>query len=403
MSDSSVLVIRSSDRSTWTVHIGLLESPTATSSPTPAAATLQPNAVGWVSMGDPGMGYADLFHASASNGEVAVVSGSRVTEPLTRVDYWTTWSTRDGIKWSASGAWEEFRDRAIASIELAPFRDGFAALVHVDDLGTSAQLSYVYLSPDGNEWTLAATLDGIRIVSVVNANGTLIAAGWDADYQGGLWLSSDGVTWTRSPDSAAAAVNGRSKLATFESRTVLITSVVDETLDGGDIWVSDDSGATWSHANEPKTVVTGDSDWDGTLVGGPTGWVFAGWFYNGSNAGWFSWWSPNGLDWQESENTPHGVETIVGYAGGFAAGGYSSSQPCCALGGEGEGVSWFSADGARWRQIANDTWRNHDLELLAINRGTLVGLTTDMTSDRAMPAGLWLANLDSVRRVGGRC
>lgn len=360
--------------------------------PTPMVhATLSPDAAGWVNEVDPGFGYVDQFYSSATNRGLTVVSGESTAGPDSHSFYWATWSTHDGVNWRQSDIWP-VQLTHFSWIELAGFGEGFAAFAQVDDLGGPNEETYVYLSPDGDQWTLTAILNGVQIRSAVRMGGSLVATGLDADFAGSIWLSADAVNWHRSNDPAAASATLWSQLGAYGSRVVLLDPLADQVREGADIWFSDDAGETWSQARTPA-VSKGSGAAIGRLAAGPAGWVAAGWF-GGDTGGDFSWWSRDGSEWQKATTTPQGVKTVVGYYGGFIAGGYHSTYGG-ANAGPGQGMTWISSDGLAWRQLASDGWQDQKPQVLAISGGTLLGLTIDPASDTVMPGGLWLANLDT--------
>ena len=367
--------------------------PTAGVSPTSPVPTHSPATVGWVRQIDPGFGYSPSFYSAATNNGVTVVSGETQTDPAAHTGYAATWWTADGANWTESEPWNAVPGNYFSRIQLVAFGDGFAALV--DNVRETGDDTYVYLSPDGDQWTLSAKLDGVRILSAASVGGDLVAAGLDDSYAGGIWLSADAMNWRRSADPATSGFTLTSQFAAYGNRLVLmLMPLASPDQVGADIWLSDDKGETWSRAHQPPVA----NDVGGayaTIGAGPAGWAVAGWFTGDATAGDFTWWSPDGLEWQDAASMAHGVKTIVGYDSGFIAGGYESTGGCCANSGPGHGVTWISADGLNWREVISDGWNNQDLQLLAINGGTLIGFSHDPASEVATPGGLWLGNLET--------
>lgn len=198
---------------------------------------------------------------------------------LTSADSGATWTTR-----TSAGA-RNWIDAAISS-------DG-TKMVAI------AENNYIYLSNDsGATWTAQNSAGSRSWKSVtMSADGNKIVAVVSGGVSGGIWSTANfGGTWTQrntptgSPDwrSVASSSDG-SKLAAAAS--------------SGSIWLSSDSGATWSEA-----AGTGSTSWsavdmsdDGSVLVAAVGQGANGLIYSSNNGGltWSamsgsptkSWWS----------------------------------------------------------------------------------------------------------------
>jgi hypothetical protein len=347
---------------------------------------------------DPGIGNAANFLSTATSGGVTVVSGELTIQPAFHTGYETTWATMDGVHWQLSDVWADLQDQHYHDITVVPFgRQAFAAFASTDDLGGPTQRTDVYTSLDGNRWTITSFLDGVRIKSAAALGERLVAVGMDEDYLGGIWLSSDAHAWERANDLAMTSVTVGSRVAAYGGLFVLFSPVSQLTPDLVDLWVSNDFGASWSASTHPLLPEAVDSDDRGLLhasvVGGPRGWVAAGWFYASGQPTEFAWWSPDGSRWESARVGPHDVKALVGYQDGFVAAGFHGTSPCCANSGEGQGVTWISPDGLTWERVRDEGQKDQDLQALAINGQTLIGLSVNNSSDVVTPAAVWLGNL----------
>ena len=179
------------------------------------------------------------------------------------------------------------------------------------------QNNYIYLSNDsGATWTSQTSAGSRSWVSVaMSADGNKIVAVVSGAVSGGIWTTSNfGGAWNQrstpsgSPDwrSVAASADG-SKLAAAAS--------------GGSIWLSNDSGATWSEAagTGPNTWSAIDISDDASVMVAAIGQGANGGIYYSNNAG---------LTWSAMSGSPTKSwwSLAISANGGRLVGAAASSQ-----------------------------------------------------------------------------
>jgi len=206
-----------------------------------------------------------------------------------------TWSSADGSTWSLNGVLpEQTMLTAIAA------NDSRYVAVGRDGAGATA-----WSSTDGRTWTRTASraafaASPLRVTAVAAANGGFVAGGFAGteffSANGAFWVSPDGLTWTRAPDSPTL----------HDLRVVAVTA-------GGPGFVAVSQAGP---ADEPGPVVI--------LT------------------------SKDGLAWQRVADASmfHGsrVQSIAAVPGiGLVAVGQNLAGSI--------GVVWVSGDGLAWRQV----------------------------------------------------
>jgi hypothetical protein len=200
----------------------------------------------------------------------------------------------------------------------------------------------LWVSPDGGASWQRSTAN-LQIVTVVpGADGILALARNPANFQSGLWTSSDGLSWKQVPDDAG----------TFRSATItaLVKGgpgwVAGGSAGGGTtppsqaIWTSAD-GRTWTRADlassqgSQVTILVANGEKVIALASSPNGTSVLA--------------SQDGLHWQQAKDSPPGIysygnPTIAPLSGGFVG----------LLDEGGETAVWSSPDGLSWTRIGSD-------------------------------------------------
>ena len=170
----------------------------------------------------------------------------------------------------------------------------------------------IWTSPDGLNWTLAAThgispqLPGDQLLVLNNTAQGFLAAGEAATAGGGtqavIWTSRDGLTWQRKTAAqlGLTALGGTAQGIVYAAAHGPDTVISGGVAGGGNVsatWLSTDGGSTWTAVTIPAdhgagASVTGlGSDGSGLIA------VRPGQGANGGPDG-VAYFSPNGQDWQ---------------------------------------------------------------------------------------------------------
>jgi hypothetical protein len=215
----------------------------------------------------------------------------------------------------------------------------------------------IWTSPDGLNWTLAAThgipqLPGDQLLVLNNTAQGFLAAG-EAATAGGtqavIWTSRDGLTWQRKTaaqlglTALGATAQGIVYAAAHGPDTVISGGVVG----GGNVsaaWLSTDGGSTWTAVTIPAdhgagTSVTG-LGFDGSgLVA-----VRPGQGANGGPDG-VAYFSPNGHDWQYAGTVDAAggwsPGVVKGSTNGFVVTGTTTAGQIVAYTSTGTGGTWL--------------------------------------------------------------
>jgi hypothetical protein len=216
----------------------------------------------------------------------------------------------------------------------------------------------LWTSPDGLDWTLAAThgipqLPGDQLLVLTNTAQGFLAAGEAAAAGGGTqavtWTSRDGLTWQRKTatqlglTALGATAQGIVYAAAHGSDTVISGGVVG----GGNVsaaWLSTDGGSTWTAVTIPDDHGAGASvsglGFDGSgLVA-----VRPGQGANGGPDG-VAYFSPNGQDWQYAGTVDAAggwsPSLVKGSANGFVVTGTTTAGQIVAYTSTGTGGTWL--------------------------------------------------------------
>jgi hypothetical protein len=191
-------------------------------------------------------------------------------------------------------------------------------------------------------------------IEAVTAGGPgLVAVGHEIvnnDSVAVVWVSPDGLSWTRPPAVRAPGYQRMLSVAAGPSRLVAVG------FDGSNaaVWTSAD-GMTWSQVPHHEAL-SGGVMWS-VMAGGP-GLVAVG------NDGWFGssestaavWTSPDGFTWTR---VPHD-DDVFGHPAGGAMNSVAPGGPGLiavgrdASGGDGDAAVWTSPDGLTWTRVPHD-------------------------------------------------
>lgn len=229
------------------------------------------------------------------------------------------WTSPDGITWSPvddqaealGGAGSQRIETVIAA------GPGFVAV------GSDETDGAVWTSTDGRAWSRVPDPDGVlggpgdqRIEDIVARPGGLVAVGGDSDETQGdiaVWLSSNGLDWTRVPtDEALAPGTGQIALGVAAGGPGLVMVGLAEYRDSSvaAVWTSPD-GLAWTRVPHDGSVFGGEngsamtavSAWDRGLVAVGQDNAFDG---SPDAAAWFS---LDGLTWSKA---PYDFDTFGG-------------------------------------------------------------------------------------------
>ncbi|OFW63475.1 MAG: hypothetical protein A2135_09725 [Actinobacteria bacterium RBG_16_67_15] len=177
--------------------------------------------------------------------------------------------------------------------------------------------------------------------------------GWDA----AVWVSSDGMTWTRVSNEPSLEVAGyQAMYGVVAGGPGFVAVGIDEREANGDsdaaVWTSPD-GVSWTRV-VPDESTFGGPDMQGMFVvaSGPLGVVAVG--VDGSRA--TVWFSPDGLTWTR---VPHDEDLIgspdqSGFGDVAWVGDHFVAVGSAALNGSHVAAVWISSDGVSWNRVPHD-------------------------------------------------
>ena len=276
-------------------------------------------------------------------------------------------SGNGGGTWSRVAGIEAEEGTAIYAVAADAHR---VVAVGADRSGAAA-----WATADGDHWTraaagadLAGLAGGTAMTAVAAWRGGFIAVGRAQDGATGVvvaavWLSSDGLAWSRVPGEgfgageltgiAAGPAGPGAAHATGAGtgRIVAVGTAPPTTVDGiqhvtSVAWISDD-GATWRRVTAPALAA---GAMRAVVAGGP-GFVAVGSGAADDRA--MAWTSPDGVDWTAvpgvtsflNYTLPIRAHAVAATGSGLVAVGWKSD------GGNGSAVAWTSPDGVRWDRV----------------------------------------------------
>ena len=296
-----------------------------------------------------------------------------------------------GLAWSSH---EIGRGPAVVN-DVATWSGGLVAIGTAHDAsGTDRTVAWV--STDGRTWT-PATMPPDRLpdetwaaARAVTAGGPgLVAVGWanvgqDANPRVAIWTSSDGLRWSRAPNTPGLALapgvtidfpeRGPWDVAAWSGGLVAVGV---GGVDGmsATIWTSPD-GRTWTPMPDLPDAAM---HWAYGVAEGPEGLVVVG----GSGAypdfRAAAWYSRDGLSWASASGpTGAGMESVIRWADRLVAVG-------------GAPASWVSSDGRTWTgALGQERTRGVRLIDVAGVGDRLVALGFTIRDDGLLP-GAWVS------------
>jgi hypothetical protein len=193
----------------------------------------------------------------------------------------TAWSSRDGLTWTkARGAFPlpSLGSDSMSITDVTASSGGWLAVGRRDpacfiDCGVNPKRSYVWLSEDGLRWTRVADQPGLKgggMNAVARWRNGFVAAGGAGDHAA-IWLSPDGRSWSRVADAPLfhGPTSGFGDLPAVAGEVAVVDGVLAVLGDvyaqdgcppglaarycpGPRAWSSKD-GDAWSRADMPKT------------------------------------------------------------------------------------------------------------------------------------------------------
>ena len=295
-------------------------------------------------------GVSQTVDRVVASGNTIVTMGSQTSDGVVRQQFFA--STDGGATWRLAAAHAAGGGPAPLGHVATRLAGGPSGWVAV---GPQA----IWISPDGLNWTLAAThgispqLPGDQFLVLTNTAQGFLAAGEAAAAGGGtqavIWTSRDGLTWQRKTAAqlGLTAPGGTAQgivYAAVHGRDTLISGGV---VGGGNVsaaWLSTDGGSTWTAVTIPAdhgaAASLGGLGSDGSgLVA-----VRPGQGANGGADG-VAFFSPNGQDWQYAGTvdaaggwSPH---VVKGITNGFVVTGTTTAGQIVAYTSTGTGGTWL--------------------------------------------------------------
>ncbi len=314
---------------------------------------------------------------TASSTTVVPAAEAPGASEVTTTTVWeATTTTIPPVPTSLGSTWE--RVPAAESLEngwMAAVIEGVPGLVAVGgtDDGFDAR---VWMSADGVAWSRVESDafggDGYQaMIDVVSSPLGLVAVGYDED-QAAVWLSPDGNAWSRVPGNEDAfAAASMDRIAVGGPGLVAVGNSED---DAAAFWVSADA-LTWTRVlvDDRRTTVVDVTAHNGLLVA-------VGYSNHGSEEGTVSlfpvvdlkpevWFSSDGLSWERLANDaiPTGPGTLGDY-GGWMQAVTGSDDGLVAVG----SATWTSVDGSEWTLAGTEFYSHSGPPLLLLGGSATV-------------------------------
>jgi Protein kinase domain len=293
-------------------------------------------------------GVSQTVDRVVASGNTIVTMGSQTSDGVTRQQFFV--STDGGASWRLASLHGPGGGPPPLGHLASRLADGPGGWVAV---GPQA----IWTSPDGLNWTLAAThgvtpiLPGDQLLVLTNTAQGFLAAGEAAtsggEAEGVIWTSRDGVTWQRKTAAqlGLTALGGTAQgivYATSRGNDTVISGGITGTAASG-VWLSTDGGSTWSAVTVPADHGAGISisglGFDGsgliTVRPGQTG---------SGGADGVAYFSPNGQVWQYAGTIDAAggwsPNVVKGSINGFVVTGTTAAGQIVAYTSTGTGGTW---------------------------------------------------------------
>ena len=295
-------------------------------------------------------GISQTVDRVVASGNTIVTMGSQTSDGVVRQQFFV--STDGGASWRLASLHAPGGGPAALGHPASRLAGGPGGWVAV---GPQA----IWTSPDGVNWTLAAThgitpqLPGDQLLVITNTAQGFLAAGV-ADAGGGgtqavAWTSKDGLTWQRKTaaqlglTALGAPAQGIVYAASHGAATVISGGVLSGGTTVSATWLSTDGGSTWTAVTIPADHRAGPSisglgsDGSGLIA------VRPGQAAPGGADG-VAYFSPNGQGWQYAGSIDAAggwsPSVVKGSTNGFVVTGTTSAGQIVAYTGTGTGGTW---------------------------------------------------------------
>jgi hypothetical protein len=257
----------------------------------------------------PGAGFSRMLAVAPWESGVLAVGTAPENESGIGQDA-AVWRSDDGTTWTRVSAGSESLggpyEQRVRNLTVWP--SGLVAVGF--EVVDSDQNGAIWTSSNGVDWERVADPDGVfggegtqRIHAVVPGGPGLVAIGESGprdDLDLAIWVSANGVDWERVEDSGGVLGGPGHQVAYSASSNAdgMLIAGGFEGFEGdydGAVWTSSD-GVTWSHVGRIAFEIPDDQVIHSVAqVGG--GWVAAGWTFDGGDQNGAIWASEKGLTW----------------------------------------------------------------------------------------------------------
>ncbi|HEX5630415.1 MAG TPA: hypothetical protein VFY15_02020, partial [Acidimicrobiia bacterium] len=340
---------------------------------------------------------------TACSGEPAATTSTAVADPTTTV---TTSAVRAVASWARSTD-PVFRGDGYQLINAVRFGGPGLVAVGVDSSGTDAEAA-VWVSTDGELWTrldgavfggpdgqgindLAVGADGMVAVGSDESNGSTDAA---------VWFSTDGLSWEQVAVDALADPGPEEMLTVIPFGDGFVAAgfaIAGNEADAA-VWLSPD-GISWTRVHDPRFAEVGTqriysltATADGLIAGGTN--------YHANPFGLYNldarvWRSPDGILWEKIDAPDFGgpgwqyISAVAATPNGLiAAGGYILGQP----GFHNDAAVWVSDDGVEWTRVTGLAFggvRAQHISALVLDAEGIVAVGYDTAPDGNRVPAVW--------------
>ncbi len=341
-------------------------SPSQTASVTPVAAA-GPFDVSWDVAARPATGKARDWEALTEQVPVWTALGDRTVMIIGYDTTPQTWSSEDGIHWTASKL-----PGAVSEFQLAAVTRGGPGLVAWAETGDAPA---IWTSTDGLTWSRTDTSplsDGQQWLLQQVAHGATWAGPVDVSTFAGQPFTGAGdgdVTVAASSDGVSVYVPSEGPIAVWRST----------------------GGGPWAQVG---SVAGSDGGRFKLVASGPRGWVAFG--CTGECLDEAAWTSSDGVAWAPAAKPPSGSPTsVIGIPDGFvAAGSTTSGGGCVRVQNDVIGETWTSGDGSTWRSMTKSGLaKGSDVAGLIPDASTLIGVGVALRRPDGTAPVAWTATI----------